>query len=603
MSKAHSPARDAWSWRHVFAAINATIACAAVLGQLPGQVAYLPLSYSLAGQIECVSAVGWTGWRGCADLGVPLGLPMLNAGPLVWIGALLNTLPGVSAHAAGQATLTTASGITLLATAAVLRRLGTSSTAAVIGGAAWLLTPTVVGLRHFNGTWSGLTLLPAFLLADVMLFERFRRLHARGVPIVLVAYLAIRCAAFFLDAYGFVISGLVSVGVLLLWPAPRGSSGRRRFLALGAAAMANTAAFLAYRAYVPPGSATYPSPMSQFRALGADVTSFVLPSRDVWWADLAGVARSSARMWGDGTNTDANYLGLLCVCLGLAGLIGPLRRSAHAPGLTAVAVVALALSLGPSMKVSAERASDRPVEHGHDWYEMPPEDGVTMPTSVLFARVPGLSTMRATYRWVAVTRLVLVLAAVVAVDAALRRARSRAGRGAVLAVAGLAVLELLPPVPRLIGEHSTRRAQLRAVHEGPVRDLQRVVDPGAMVLFLPVDNDYLANYLVPMAGLRSYNVGGDKNGHAARARWPEDVALLVVSHRTPTADVGARAVTVLKEHADALVLPRFSLRRDARSWPPSVRPVPAPFDRLLTDRRLVVEQHRWFVVIRLAPSP
>lgn len=597
-----------WAPRHVLGALVATVVCAAVLGQLPGQSPYLPVSYTLAGQVECASTAGWSAWRGCPDLGVPLGLTMLNAGPLIGLGAILHTLLGVDAHAAGQAALTTTSGVALLATAFVLRRLGTRPAAAVAGGAAWLLTPSVVGLRFFNGTWSGLSLLPAWLLADLLLLDRLRRPGGPagrvGTIAVVAGYAVARCAAFFLDGYVFVMSALVSAFVLLLWPlsSPRRRVSRARAASAGIAAVANAAAFLAYRAYTPRGAATYPSPLSQFRALGADLTTFVRPSRDLWWADSFGVARSSIRLWGDGTNSDANYLGLLCIGLAVVGLVGPLRRSRHALVLAAVAATALLLSLGPSVKVGAERGMDRPVEHGHDWYEMPPEAAsMTLPTTALYQRVPGLSTMRATYRWSAVTRLVLVLAAVAAVDAGLRRSRSRRWQGAVVAVAGLAVVELLPPVPRLLDEHRQRREQLRAVDDGPVAELRRALDPGDVVLFLPVDNDYLANYLVPMTRLRSYNVGGDKNGHAARRRYPADVANLVTAHRRPNGDVGADAVAVLDGHADALVLPRFSLRRDVRSWPPFLRPVPAPFSRLLDDRRLVAEHHRWFVVLRRAP--
>jgi len=109
-------------------------------------------------------------------------------------------------------------------------------------------------------------------------------------------------------------------------------------------------------------------------------------------------------------------------------------------------------------------------------------------------------------------------------------------------------------------------------------------------------NDYLANYMSPMARLHSYNVGGDKNNVMSRPSWPENVKQLARTKDVP--DSARRAFA--SGELDAIVVMGFSLRYDSSDWPPEKdtrKVVENRYADLLTDPRFDVERYEWFWVI------
>jgi len=62
-----------------------------------------------------------------------------------------------------------------------MRRLGAGRLVALGTAAAYLLTPTMMGLRGFGGTFTGYTLLPAYALTDLLAIEAVER--RRGKPL------------------------------------------------------------------------------------------------------------------------------------------------------------------------------------------------------------------------------------------------------------------------------------------------------------------------------------------------------------------------------------------------------------------------------------
>lgn len=609
------PERRARRWPFALAAAGCALVALGVLGQLPGQVPYLPLSQTLTGQIACgVSAPLDEVLSGCQRVGVPLGLPMLTATTVVLLGIAYALLPGVSAYAASQLAMGTATVVALLAGIGVLRRLGTGRWAALGGSLLWLVSPTVVGLRYFPGTWTCLTLLPAFLLADMVLFERVRRGRDRVLVAVVAGYALIRCVAAFTDGYGFVVSAAATGCLLLLWPGVERPRWSARATAWGVVAVANALAFVAYRLTLPPGTPTWQPNIDQFRAMGADLVTFFAPTSTMWWADLSGIALDVVHFWGDGTNADYTYLGYGCLALAAVGLARPLRQRRWAAPLLLMLVVGFVLSLGPSLKVADTFVPS--TDDDFDWYLMPAEDAlVTLPTAVLHEHAPGLSSMRAVYRWHALTRLVLVLSAAVAVDHLWRRGRHRwlVAALAIVAVAEIIPLNapplrqfdrdlgrvIVPEAPALLGQHRQAREDLAEIERDLVEPLDEALPDGALVLFVPVHNDYLANFVVPLADLRSYNVGGDKNNALAARAQPPVVRSLATTDSPEVAK--GRAFEVLAyDYADAIVVAHFSLRRDALSWPPvHGGRVEEPYGALLDDTRFVTTSTRWFTILTL----
>lgn len=115
-------------------------------------------------------------------------------------------------------------------------------------------------------------------------------------------------------------------------------------------------------------------------------------------------------------------------------------------------------------------------------------------------------------------------------------------------------------------------------------------------------NDYLANYLGPRSGVRTYNIGGDKALEEARRGWPEPVRKMLVGQESE--DFSDLAEQVLTSGlADAVVVPYFDLRWSATAWPTGqqyTEPGRAAADDAGRDTDLVVRQHEYFAVVTLA---
>ena len=305
------------------------------------------------------------------------------------------------------------------------------------------------------------------------------------------------------------------------------------------------------------------------------------------------MATDHSGLWGDSSNSMYNYAGLGCLVLAVAYLV---RRPRHgrALALAAAGLVALVLSFGPALKVDAARFP------GADFYAMPAGQATELPWSHLLVTLPGLKSIRATYRWFAVTRLALVVLAGLGV-AELARSRRRGLRLAAIVVGGAAVVELLPTVPYFVRVYRANyddRAQVMAQVEP---DLQRALRPGERVFFLTYDgahNDFLVNDLAPPAGVRAYNTGGDKNLMFAASRWPREVSALA----QPGVSAAAVERALGSGRVDAVVAPYFHLQVNSAAWPPAPQTVAAArgaFTPILADRRLRVARYRWFATLRL----
>ena len=74
------------------------------------------------------------------------------------------------------------------------------------------LSPTLVGLQGFGGTFAGYALLPAYAWLDLVVMDAVGA-RRRLVPL-LAAYVFVRTGALFMDGYSFIASGLVGVGAV-----------------------------------------------------------------------------------------------------------------------------------------------------------------------------------------------------------------------------------------------------------------------------------------------------------------------------------------------------------------------------------------------------
>lgn len=581
-------------------ALAALIALGVVLlvhGFLPGLLSTNVWDYLLEGDMRCLSNAGLHALTsGCDAVGSPVGYPFMSGGPIVYLGWALMETTRMSSYAAYVISGVLFDAVALAGAYGLLRTFRVHRAIALVAAVAYLISPTLIGMRDFGPTYTGIALLPALALADIW----FVRLAERGgwnrLAIAAVVYCAIKTGLLFLDGYAFTMSVLMTAAIWVFYFAqPKALWSAKVVSAAAAVIIAHVAAVGLYRLATP--SILGADPIAVFRSMGLDVKTLVLPTRYVWGPRLVGATWDHSQLWGDGTNSAYNYVGLIGLALAIAAVA--LRwRQRHVLPIAVAGVAALVLSFGPALKVGDVRGSLPPRIPGASY--LMPESAATaeLPWDRVY-RIPGPKQMRATYRWSALTRFALVLLAALTVDALWRRPRRRA---LAVVVGLLAVVEVLPNVPLLVSLYRDYYRSQAAIDATVIPDLRAATKHNERIFFLSAgreDNDYLANYLASTAHVTTLNAGGDKNAFYATTGWPKAVARLARQSAGP-----AEARAALKSGAvDVVVAPYFHLRWAAYAWPPSETSragASRHFAPLLSASGLTVQRFRWFATLRLA---
>jgi hypothetical protein len=563
-------------------------------GWLPGLVNAGPWDYLLEGDMRCVRGMGrdaLSEW--CNSYGVPSGYPFLTSGPFVLLGVGLMYVTGMASYPAYLIAGATFDAIALAGGYGLMRMLGSGRAVAMGTAAAYLIAPTTVGLHVFGGTFIGFALLPAYVLADLYAMNLFSRVRGTALLATACGYSALKTGALFMDGYSFVASGLLSTVLWVWWATREVLPVKRRLAGVAMMAVGHLVAVAIYSLYTPEVVSSVP--LDFFRSMALDVTTLVQPTDHIWAADILGTTWDHADLWGDGTNSHYNYVGIVAVGLAIIALLTRFREP-YVLALAVAGAVALVLSLGPSLKLNDVRP---PLEGAlsYESYLMPSGSATAdLPWNGIFTAVPGIDDMRAVYRWSGVTRLVLVVLAGLALDRLLRRRRRVLA--AVLAVALIA--ELAPNVPALWSGWRDNHAQRDALTDALIGDLDEATSEYERAFFLSPDRvyvDYLVNYLAPTVGIRTYNAGGDKNAALAAGAWPPEIHQLTVAHPGP-AEVGT---ALAGGNVDVVIAPYFNLRLAAWAWPPPATDRDAAreaFAPILRDPRFSVRRYEWFATIR-----
>lgn len=562
-------------------------------GYLPGLSQPALQTFLAVGDIQCLRLLSAEALRSyCDTVGQPVGRPLLTGLPQLYLAWALSYLPVLDPWRAHQVVNVLTDVVAFAGAYGLARRWRSPRGLAVLAPVAYLSSVSILGLNGFTFTFAGFCLLPAYLLLFLTMLdavEARRALRAGAVMMLLPAF------ALFTDGYSFMALALAS-GVLGTAWCLRRPGLLPAAAAAGGWAAGLVSAYLLYGAYVPPGAEDLQVGIGAFRYLGLDVVTLVVPQDNLWWAAASGAAVDLHQLWGDGSNTSANYVGLVFVVLvgwlllrAVCAL--PPRVTSEVRAMAVLAVVALVLSLGPALKVY-----DVAVPLSPAWDV--PEDMLTMPlpTEWVYEHVPGLDKMRATFRWFVVTRLAVVFLGVTALGVLWRTGRR--GLATVLLVAAL--VETAAHLPAEWAARERAAAHVAAVRSQVLPEAQRLLEPGERVLALPPSNDFLAGVVAGSAAVEAYNVGVDRNYWMAREAWPAEVRGAVAGLGTP--EQNDMVCEALVAEVDAVLLPRFSLYRNALEWPPSeavVVDTEARAATILPDPRFEVREGTWFDVVRL----
>lgn len=592
-------------WRSVAsgaAAVVTWLAVAAVHGFLPG-MSQVPLTATYAtGMLTCLHRQGIASlWSWCMETGLPVGAPALTGLPELYFGWVLTYVPGISPWAAHQITGLALDALGIAGVALLVRRWGGPQWVGLVIAVSYLTGPNLLQLNGFAYTFAGYILLPFYLWAAIATLDRLGAARwARDARWWLGAAGALLVALLmaFTDGYSY-FGGAVVIGCVVVARAVRWwRTGRRATALAGVVTWAGAlgAAAAVYAVWVPGDAYESNAPLEYFGMLGVDVASLFVPSTRFLYPPALGFTPPSLDLWGTTATPRTNYLGYLMAALAVLGVVLAVRRRTWAlPEVLGVAgafVVTFVLALGPTLKVGQ--------------YLPGLENSVlTLPTAWLYENVPGFTTMRATNRWLVASRLCLVLLAGYGLTALWSgwRARSRRRGALVVALGVLAVVEVLPNPWMVVNERAASIQRVRDLERGIVAEANDLLRDGETIVMLPSPNDFLADFLVPLVDVRSYNVGIDKNHALSMSKWPAE--LRVANRDYGGADSADLVCAALGTDVDAVVLPYVSTRSApllGNEDPEGDAARQALAGALAADPRFDARVGQWVTVLRAAPG-
>ncbi len=448
---------------------------------------------------------------------------------------------------------------------------------AILAATAWACLPIVWWHSNYSMLSSGFALLPFYLWTLVQL-TRAQQISATNLIARSALFLVACQISAFMDGYTFVMF-FTGAGLALLadiWCRRTDLNWGRRILHIGVFATGFGLAYAAYTAFIGKHEFQVES-LDFFRAFGLDISYVFVPTRGIsWLADALhlSVLRSGAKHYGDASVWTTTFL-LPLALMAAWKFFRARQRSAMLWCAAAMALFGFYFALGPSVNIDVYRSPTS----GGDTSHMPATASSLATGSGWFSQhVPGLRNMRASYRWAGLGALGLWLIIVQSSPTTLRNTQ----RGGSIAC----IVLILTSIPNLIDRYQQTvqyRAKFADIDRELVRPLRSDVPADAKIAILPWGNDFMANYIAPSAGVRAFNIGGDKNLHVARQFWPN--ALGNSASNSIDSRLADRVVALLDAgDADAVILSNFNMLTGAHAWPPE--PVYAN-----TIREVVTELH------------
>ncbi|MEO0751185.1 MAG: hypothetical protein AAFY25_05240 [Pseudomonadota bacterium] len=487
-----------------------------------------------------------------SSFGLPTSTPMST----LLAPSIVMQLPlvlGLHPADAFSVTLALWSGLGFYGAYAFSRSAGLGARTSALTALMWFAFPIVWNSANYSHLHFGFVILP-FLVHIALSVSRPPKGRRHEAFARCLTYGAAAQIAVFTDGYAFMVfaasATLIGAAQVALGTVQERHRAFVFLLPLHIAAFAS--AYVLYTAYVGV-SGFSASSMDFFRAWGADLTFLFAPSRGTHWIwDTLGlsVARTQQDFFGDASVWTSTFI--LPLILLFAWLTWQRRIvDSHIAAFSAMTVAGIFLALGPSLKVN----SQKPEGFGP---LMPAEYAVT-PTgsALLYTHMPGLKNTRATYRWMALAYLGLWGGVVF-----LLARTPKEDRKAAVAATTCATLAFMPNLPVHFGQKQAIRDQFVSF-DRDLAFLESQVGNAQRALFLPHGNDFVASYLAPRLGFRTFNVGGDKNYDLARAAWPLDVARAQLS----ASEIQRYRDMLNSGLVDAIVLPKFDMLWGAHAWP------------------------------------
>ena len=446
---------------------------------------------------------------------------------------------------------------------------GAQRVLAIICAILWMSFPITWGHQAYSMLALGIMLLPLyFYFALKVLGAKYQS----GFSLKLaLKFIFICILAIFMDGYTFLMFS-VGVSIIFIYMLAFNKTERSDILkfSLPVYVFGFALAIFLYKNYVSAMPTDTSHSLDLFRGMGLDLEFLILPTKGMLWIfDLLdlNVIRNDRIYFGDASVWTTTFSAPILL-LGAIGYRSVRHRNKLAPALLIVAVVATYMALGPSLKISSKKSAD--LKNINSLYErtLMPEKFALAPTGSAFIskNIPGFRSMRASYRWVALS--IFGFWTLTVIYLAFRNQNSKGLEvKSIIVVAGLILLNLPNPI-NSIERHVLNRKLFFSMENSLTSELRPYLNKGEKIAFVPYKNDWLANYLSSILELKSYNIGGDKNLEFAERHWP--IAMKSLPDRNfNNSSVDFIIMLLARGDADSVILPYIDLFREASWWPPT----------------------------------
>ena len=437
-------------------------------------------------------------------------------------------------------------------------------------------------------------LLPLILYSDLLLF---RAKSLLGVlfwgGVVIIAH----TIQMFESGYGFVFLNFAA-GLLIFFKLI--SERRSTFLEIASLfffCLANLVAVSLYKVYIPESSKFGKMSLDFFRGQGVDIITLLLPFAKYWWTSIFNltIKWTPSEFAGDGSNVAFNYLGYFTLLPIAYYIIFQRDKSYLSNAFIAIALSSFILSLGPSLKFNSKKVVTEDKLSVSSYTLTPDEAVLELPTKVAY-KLPGISYMRAVYRWLTVTTLGLL----VLLGFLYHNLIKRGLYVPFYLLVALNALEKLPDIPELAKKQSRNFQQAQNYLNEVIEPLERHLTEPEKVLFLSSENDYLVGSYANLYPSFIYNVGGDKARAIVKQSYPKEIREIL--EKPGNLDERLKKAFSSKE-LDALVIPYYSLRQNYLWWPPQekqrIKVKSEKLGRVSSGSdEFKITEEKWFSIVR-----
>ena len=528
------------------------------------------------------------------DFGIPKPAAIAFGLAGAWPASLLIRL-GLHAADAYSAMAALWLGLAMFSAYCIGRRFGSSKLIAVSGAVIWMTMPIIWAHADYSMLSLGIALLSFYFLAAFKLFlidtDLLKITSASIVLYVIAAIISV-----FMDGYTFMMFAVGS-SILLLYVLLTRADIRSKLLKIVVPVhvVSFALAYALYSFYI--GKSNFEAQQIDFfRGWGLDLSFLAFPTKGVLWLpDLLGVSvnRSDKLYFGDASVWVTTFA-LPVLMLGLLSWLRMRRLTKISTGILFVSVFGFYMALGPSLKINSVKPEAIQLSHPNQQSSRMASEHAVAPTGSAWIslNLPGFNVMRASYRWSALGIFALWLLILVWISMADRKnIRVR------LALLFFLFLLNLPDLEQRWSSGIEKRIMFQQIDQELVAELHQKIRPNELVAFLPWRNDFIANYLAPKVGFRTFNIGGDKNLAAAQLQWPQE--MLSLGGEIDTGKVISSLKMLVNGTADVIVLPYFHMLWSPHLWPCPKNGISIPGFICPSERRSELQP----VIASLSASP